>query len=95
MREKLYHIPVTELERVMDGIVICNSFWAVHPENGAAFWERCQVGSFGTDRFSPQCNRDKNVSDMAVKVHPGHVVQFIAAAYIGNLPKHLTQSPSP
>jgi hypothetical protein len=83
---KLLHVAIDEVVKPVDGEVLTNRYWCVHPVKGLAFWDRGGVGSFDLDRLSPQCNSSKVVSDHLVKMHPDHLVQKVSAVYIGNLP---------
>ncbi len=81
----LRHAPIEELQVPCDGAVMIDRYWCVHPDKGAAFWDRGGRGSLDLDRLSPQCNSDKLVSDRLVHIHPGHVIQKIPVVYCGNL----------
>ena len=86
---KLKHAPIALMSQPKDGTVMLNKYWCVHPEKGLAYWDR-GGRSFAEERYSPQCNSDKRVSERLVSMHEDHVVEKIPAVYVGNLRASLT-----
>ena len=81
---KLKHALIDEMSQPKSGEVMLNKYWCVHPEKGLAYWDR-GGRSFSVERYSPQCNSSKAVSDRLVSMHEGHVVEQIPAVYVSNL----------
>lgn len=73
---KTIHIPIKIASNPKSGDVICNNWWIVHPEYGVCFYNPLRTFYDGVG--SPQCNQDKNVSDILLgrlKLNNGRTYQ--------------------
>lgn len=71
------YVPLAELTTQKNGHeVLLDHFWAIHPERGAIFYTAHR-------RFTPQCNRDKAVSDLMIgQLYPFAKCERLEAAYV-------------
>jgi hypothetical protein len=60
---RLIYMPLDQVTAATGSVdTIRNAWWTVHPERGLVFWTQTPLR--GLRSASPQCNTDKNVSDM-------------------------------
>jgi hypothetical protein len=73
---RLVFMPFADIEkRSGPSHVIRDSWWATHPERGLVFYAQ---GRKTLDNASPQCNRDKRITEMlAGKLYPWAEIKFM------------------
>jgi hypothetical protein len=77
----LRFVPLEELQKPKTGYeVLVDFWWIVHPDKGAVFYQRnIQKKNLG----SPQCNRDKNVTELVhSRLYTDMEIRQIPLAYI-------------
>jgi hypothetical protein len=92
MRGIIFHVPEDVAATPIDGEAICGAWWAVHPEEGLAFYA-VPSGYYKTDAPRPQCNKNEATARLLVgKTMPGYEVRqvpVVFAAHAGRALKAL------
>lgn len=74
---RMFYVPLETLTAPVGGEVICDAWWLVHPQHGAAFYYR-PFGYLRSEEPSPQCNRNESITRHLNRAHLD-VVQVSAA----------------
>ena len=81
------YVPVEVLKTPVDGRVLVNRWWTVHPEKGATFHT---PNPNNLDDLRPQCNLSEElVKRVAVTTYPQHGVRKIDVAFLGGISRYL------
>jgi hypothetical protein len=79
-----FHVPLETAKTPSTGACLANRWWAVHPDEGVAFW--CQPTGFGrSDSPSPQCHDDEaSARRLFAELHPDHEVVQIEVVFLAH-----------
>lgn len=80
MKGEFFHVPLDVATTPRDGLVLCDRYWAVHPEKGLAFYM-----NRGMDDPSPQCNSARTITERMSSMHlADHEVQLVPCVYLSH-----------
>lgn len=85
----IFHVPLDVAQTPKSGEVICDHWWAVHPEKGVAFyanslWNLRAYREPGDEPYtpSPQCNASEfTMRELIRRGKPDHVAALLPAVF--------------
>lgn len=91
MRGTMFYIPAEIAVTPVNGEVICDKWWVVHPEHGVAFY--AQLTGYGrSEEPSPQCNSSEYVAKHLAKLaYADCMVVKLPAVFTGHARKEFNR----
>jgi hypothetical protein len=84
MKGTIFYIPIDTATSPINGGVICDNWWAVHPEKGVAFYAQLS-GYLRSEEPSPQCNGCETTAKLLTeKLYPDCESKQIKTVFMGH-----------